>query len=248
MNSSKRFFYVCLTLISIVFAIYGYLWNCDFINFDDNSHVFENPHVLNGLTKQSIVWAFTHTHGGQWIPLTWMAHMLDVSLFGLEAGGHHMMAVALHALNTCLLLLALNRLTGAFWKSAAVALLFAVHPLNVESVAWVAERKNLLSTFFWLTALTVYAKHARSPKITTLLGVLGCMIAGLLCKGMLVTLPCTLLLLDFWPLERWRTQSWLKLIAEKIPLFAVSFISSLITSRAATASNAIVPVELTSIF
>ena len=248
MSTQRRFLYICLALASVVFSLYGYLWQCDFIDFDDNTHVFENPAVRSGLTWGGIVSAFTHFHAGQWIPLTWLSHMSDVSLFGMDPGAHHLMAVAIHAVNACLLLLALNRLTGAFWPSAAVAALFAVHPMNVEAVAWVAERKSLLSTFFWFLAIALYARHAKRPRIGTMAAIVGCMIAGLLAKGMLVTLPFTLLLLDYWPLERWRTESWRKLATEKIPLFAVSLLASLVTSRAAKSANALVPLEITSVF
>lgn len=218
-------------------VIYSHVFQCDFVDFDDNTHVFGNPVVLGGLQPKAAMWAFTHFIASQWIPLTWLSHMADVSLFGLEPGWHHLGNLVLHALNACLVLAALHRLTGNFWPSVAVATLFAVHPVNVESVAWVAERKNVLSTTFWLLAMCAYARHAAQPRGRWMWLVLGCMAMGLMAKPMLVTLPCALLLLDVWPLRRHITHSWWQLVREKIPLFLLTAAASVSTLAAAAHSG-----------
>jgi tetratricopeptide (TPR) repeat protein len=201
-----------------------------FITYDDPVYVTQNPHVTGGLTRANIAWAFTSSEASNWHPLTWLSHMADCSLFGLEPWGHHLTSVLLHALNAALLFAALRRMTGAAWRSMLVAALFGLHPLHVESVAWISERKDVLSTFFEFLALIAYA--IRSQRIRDgksgagslyILSLLFFSFA-LMAKQMPITLPCVLLLLDFWPLGRWPGASsaakW-KLILEKIPYFIV---------------------------
>ena len=239
LTERRRTAYVFAALVTLIVALYSHVFHCEFIAFDDNTHVFGNPAVLAGLHPKSAAWAFTHFIACQWIPLTWLSHMADVSVFGLDAGWHHLGNLALHALNACLVLAALRRLTGRFWPSVAVAALFAVHPVNVESVAWVAERKNVLSTTFWLLALCAYARHAAQPRSRWMWAVAAWMALGLLAKPMLVTLPCALLLLDVWPLRRHETVPWRQLVREKIPLFLLSFAISLSTLAAAKFTGAL---------
>jgi Flp pilus assembly protein TadD len=200
---------------------------------DDELYVTANRQVQKGLTRESVAWAFTATHAANWHPLTWLSHMLDVELFGLRPGPHHLHSLLLHILNTLLLFLLLRRLTGALWRSALVAALFALHPLHVESVAWIAERKDVLSTLFWLLALAAWAAYARAPKVGPYGLALALFALGLMAKPMLVTLPFTLLLLDFWPLGRWprpfRWETATGLLREKLPFFALSAASAVIT-------------------
>jgi tetratricopeptide (TPR) repeat protein len=175
-----------------------------FINFDDLEYIVENPHVTSGLTMTNIVWAFTSTHAANWHPLTWISHMLDYELFGLRPAGHLLVNAFFHVLNTVLLFLVLNRMTRALWPSAFVAALFALHPLHVESVAWSAERKDVLSTLFWMLTTGAYALYAEKPDTGRYLLAIGFFALGLMAKPMLVTLPFVLLLLDYWPLGRLR--------------------------------------------
>ncbi len=239
MTERRKFAYICAALIAVVVAIYSHVFHCEFIDFDDNTHVFGNPCVLAGLQPKAVAWAFTHFVASQWIPLTWLSHMADVSLFGLDPGWHHVENLALHALNACLVFAALRRLTRELWPSVAVAALFAVHPVNVESVAWIAERKNVLSTTFWLLALCAYGRHVERPKERGMWTVAACMALGLMAKPMLVTLPCALLLLDVWPLRRYETMSWRQLGWEKAPLFLLSLATSLSTLAAAKFTGAL---------
>jgi len=205
--------------------------------FDDQGFLHDNPVVLKGVTGEGIRWALTTFSTGNWYPLTWLSHMVDVQLFGLNPGPHHLVNLSLHALNTVLLFLVLRRLTGALWPSGFVAALFAVHPLHVESVAWVAERKDLLSALFWILALGAYARHAASPGVRRYALVVLLFALGLTAKPMVVTLPIVLLLLDWWPLGRLpRTaaagRAWGALVVEKIPLLALAGAVGLVTARA----------------
>lgn len=233
MTERRRILYVCLALVAGIFALYSHVFRCEFLVFDDDSHVTANPAVMHGLSLGAIQYGCTHFIGTQWIPLTWISHALDVSLFGLDPGWHHLMNVAFHALNACLVFFAFLSLTAEFLPSVAMAALFAVHPLDVESVAWIAERKNVLSTTFWLLAMCAYARHVKASHSRWLWGVAAMMALGLLAKPMLVTLPCALLLLDFWPLKRVRTVGWPRLLLEKAPLFLLSIASSSMTMFAA---------------
>ena len=199
--------WICALLVLGVFAAYWPVVGYEFTDFDDPQYVSRNPQVLNGLSWSGVVWAFTHLYVN-WHPLTWLSHMLDVQLFGMHAGGHHATSVLFHAANTVLLFLLLKRLTNATWRSAFVAALFGLHPLHVESVAWVAERKDVLSTFFFMLTLGAYARYAQNketlnPQPSTLNYTLALFFfaLGLMSKPMLVTLPFVLLLLDYWPLN-----------------------------------------------
>jgi tetratricopeptide (TPR) repeat protein len=216
------------------------------INFDDPGYVFENPQIIPGLTASGMLWALTHSHAGNWHPLTSISHMLDCQLFGPQAGWHHFGNVLLHTIAVILLFLVLREMTGALWRSAFVAAVFAIHPLRVESVAWIAERKDVLSAVFFMLTLGAYVRYARKPSRTRYLIVALLFALGLMAKPMLVTVPLVLLLLDYWPLDRFTyfssrkpktrivrrgTQGSIarRLILEKIPLLALSAGSSLIT-------------------
>lgn len=188
-----------------VVAVYRQVLGYPFIKFDEEIYVTKNPHVLAGISLDGVVWAIKSLDGGSWHPLTWLSHMLDCQIYGLEPGGHHLTNLLLHIANTLLLFWFFNRTTGAFWKSSFVAALFALHPLHVESVAWVAERKDVLSTFFWLLAMQTYVSYVEVPGIHRYLLVLLVFFLGLMAKSMVVTLPLVLLLLDIWPLKRYRS-------------------------------------------
>ena len=230
-----------LLLILSIFVIYWQVFNFEFVNYDDDRYVTRNPMVQQGLTFESIKWAFSSTHAEFWHPLTWLSHMLDIELFGQNPAGHHFSNLLLHIINTLLLFRVLKYTTGHLWRSYIVAALFALHPLHIESVAWVAERKDVLSTFFWMLALLAYAWYARHPEFKRNLLVIAFFVLGLMTKPMLVTLPFVFLLLDFWPLKRFRSASpgkvekslqWRKtyyLIIEKIPLFVVTAVFSIMT-------------------
>jgi len=214
----------------------------DFVNYDDPDYVTSNDHVLSGLSWQNIKWAFTTGHASNWHPLTWVSHMLDCQLFGKRAGPQHLVSVAIHAANVVLLFLVLSQLTKSPRRSAFVAALFALHPVHVESVAWISERKDVLSTLFFLLVLGAYEKFARAgsdPMKTrrrrmAYLAALGFFVLGLLSKPMLVTVPFILLLLDYWPLDRLKfggpsAAGWPRLLVEKIPFLALSLASSIVT-------------------
>ena len=191
-----------LVLAVLTGLVYGPVGGHDFVNYDDAEYVYENPRVLAGLTLDGVRWAFTESHAANWHPLTWLSHMADVELFGAAPGRHHLVNVVLHVLNALLCFAFLRAATGAAWPSTLVAALFALHPLRVESVAWISERKDLLAgTFFFLTLLA-YARYARAPSTGRYLLVALALALGLMAKPMLVTLPCVLLLLDLWPLRR----------------------------------------------
>jgi len=193
---------ICLILVIAILVVYWQVGNHEFIMFDDDLYVTENPNVQAGLSLKSVKWAFTVTHAHNWHPLTWLSHMLDCQIYGLNPGGHHLTNVILHILNSILLFLIFRRMTGALWKSAFVAALFALHPLHVESVAWVAERKDVLSTFFWMLTMGAYVLYVENPGIKRYLLTVLFFALGLMAKPMLVTLPFVLLLLDYWPLGR----------------------------------------------
>ena len=200
---------------------------------DDSGYVTKNIHVSTGLNLGNVVWAFTSFHQANWHPLTWISHMADCQLFGLNSGPHHLVNVALHAANVLLLFWLLQRATGAVWRSFLVAALFAVHPLNVETVAWVAERKSLLCTLFSLLTIAAYGWYARGPDWKKYLVVVVAFALALMSKPMAVSLPLVLLLLDYWPLERYEDlpfrRKWVRLSLEKLPLFLLSAASSVVT-------------------
>jgi tetratricopeptide (TPR) repeat protein len=219
---------ICLSLVVLTWLVFGQtLWH-DFVNYDDPRYVYENTRITGGLSISGIAWAFTHIHSLNWHPLTTISHMLDCQLYGLKAGWHHFTNVLLHTLATVLLFLALQQMTGAVWRSAFVATLFAIHPLHVESVAWIAERKDVLSGVFLMLTLLAYVHYVGSPKMGRYLVVAFLVACGLMSKPMLVTLPFVLLLLDYWPLDRIKDQFW-KCVLEKIPLIMLSAVSSIIT-------------------
>jgi tetratricopeptide (TPR) repeat protein len=227
-ESSRRLdLWISLVLVAGVLAIYGQTLGFDFVVFDDDKYVTGNEMVQKGLSLEGLGWAFANTAVSAWHPLTWYSHMLDAQLFGLWAGGHHATGFLLHALAAVLLFLALRSLTGSVWPSAGAAALFAWHPLRVESVAWISERKDVLSGVFAMLALWCYARYARSGSRAAWLGTFGSLGLGLLAKPTLVPLPFGLLLLDWWPLAR--RQSWTRLVVEKLPFFALSAGVSLIT-------------------
>jgi tetratricopeptide (TPR) repeat protein len=251
--------FVYLALIGVTFAIYSKVLKFEFTLYDDPQYVTSNPHVLSGLNRENLSWALTTGHASNWHPVTWLSHMLDIQLFGLKAGGHHLTNLLFHLGNSVLLLALLRRLTGSIWRSAFVAFLFALHPLHVESVAWVAERKDILSGSFFFLTLHFYVSYvSRIPLIPagktssapalqrgflylfySLALVLFAL--GLMSKPMLVTTPFVLLLLDFWPLQRFpwpiKPQSrpvLLKLLFEKVPFFALAVASCVVTLRVQT--------------
>src|SRR5437868_4691546 len=234
-NRSGQTMGICIALSALSWLVFGQtLWH-DFVNYDDPRYVYENTNITEGLSISGIVWAFTHIHSMNWHPLTTISHMLDCQLYGLKAGWHHFTNVLLHTVAAILLFLALQRMSGALWRSAFVAALFAIHPLRVESVAWVAERKDVLSGVFFMLTLLAYVHYARAPSIWRYLTVAFVLALGLMSKPMLVTLPFVLLLLDYWPLERIRGQrsdvghQLPRLFLEKIPLLALSAVSSTVT-------------------
>jgi len=242
---------VCLFLIFATLLVFWQIKNHDFVNYDDNRYITENRHVQGGLTVEGIIWAFTTTYATNWHPLTWLSHMLDISLFGLNPGYHHLMNLLFHIANTLLLFFILRRMTGEVWKSGFVAALFALHPLHVDSVAWIAERKDVLSTFFFMLTLLAYVFYVEKPVFRRYLFVFFFFVFGLLSKPMLVTLPFLLLLLDYWPLSRFESNKDkskakipLHLIWEKIPLFALSFLSSIVTFFARQHGGAVKSLEL----
>jgi 4-amino-4-deoxy-L-arabinose transferase-like glycosyltransferase len=221
---------------SLVFSIYFALlistllvfWqvrNFDFVNYDDDHYVYENPNVLNGLSPDNVFWAFTTGYNGNWNPLTWLSYMLDRQLFGSNAAGFHLTNLFFHIANTLLLFFVLKQMTNAIWQSAFVAALFAFHPLHVESVAWISSRKDVLSTFFWLLTMWAYWQYVKKPGIVRYLLTLFIFVLGLMAKPMLVTLPFVLLLLDYWPLERKISR---RLLVEKIPFIILAAMFSVI--------------------
>jgi len=214
---------VCVLLVLAIAAVFGQTARFDFVNYDDNENVYENRVVEKGLSSKAVGWAFTHPQTGNWIPLTTLSHMLDCQLFGLRAGGHHLVNVLWHAANAVLLFLILRQMTGSLWKSALVAAVFAVHPLRAESVAWVSERKDVLSGFFFMLTIGAYVRQVRQPSRAGYLAVVMLFVLGLLAKSMVATLPFALLLLDYWPLGRWQgRQDFRRVVAEKIPLFGLA--------------------------
>lgn len=241
--------FVALALAAVTLAVYSQVITHQFINFDDDAYIWNNPMVTDGLSAKGIAWAFTTFHSANWHPLTWLSHMLDSQLFGLNAGGHLAVSALIHTANTLLLFLFLNRATKSRWPSAIVAALFALHPLHVESIAWAAERKDTLSTFFGLLCLLAYARYVERPSRQKYALVLVWLALGLMAKPMLVSWPFILLLLDYWPFRRleWRpidgikgfAKAWLPLLREKLPLFGVVAVSMVVTYRAQVQGGAV---------
>ena len=232
MSSRHSKLIVSLVLVVATVATYWQVRYHDFVNFDDDIYVTENPRVQSGLRPESVVWAFTTTDAEFWHPLTWISHMLDCQLYGINPIGHHFTNLLLHVANTVLLFLVLQRMTGAIWRSAFVAALFALHPLHVESVAWVAERKDVLSTLFWMLTLGAYIRYTEFRVLSRYVVVILCFTLGLMAKPMVVTLPFVLLLLDYWPLSRFgaeRRSSIFPLFLEKVPLVALTVLFAVLT-------------------
>src|SRR5580692_92672 len=249
-SPEKRNPMVCLLLVVMTLALYNPVNRHPFVNYDDDRYVVNNPHVRQGLTADTIRWALTSTEQANWHPLTWISHALDYSLFQLNPVGHHFTSVLLHAVNVALLFLLLMWATGRFGPSLFVAALFAIHPINVESVAWIAERKNVLCTMFFFLSLWAYGWYSRKPGWKRYLAVTGLFAAGLASKPMVITLPFVLLLVDYWPLDRVRSEkteagtmrptfSWSRLVSEKLPLLALSAASAVITMQAQQAGGAV---------
>ena len=223
---------ICIFLVAIAWAVFGQTLGHAFLNYDDDDYVYANPMVAHGLTASGLGWAFTHVHADNWHPLTTLSHMLDSQLYGLQPWGHHLTNVVLHAVAAALLFLALRSLTGALWRSALAATLFAIHPLRAESVAWISERKDVLSGVFFMLTLWSYARYARAAPHSPgrYLTALVFFALGLLCKPTLVTVPFVLLLLDYWPLQRFPSAradetvvaTWRRLILEKLPFLVLT--------------------------
>jgi len=226
---------VSFTLAAATALVYAAVWQCQFVTWDDPNYITQNRWVRAGLSWQNIIWAFTTGHAPYWHPLTWLSHMADVSLFGLNPAGHHLSSLSIHIVNSVLLFWLLRYATGAFWRSALAASLFSLHPLRVESVAWVAERKDVLSGLFWLLSLWFYIAYARTGQRSKYLGSLALYACALMAKPMAVTLPVVLLLADFWPLQRipWSRLGERKmavaLLREKVPFGALAAVCSVIT-------------------
>jgi tetratricopeptide (TPR) repeat protein len=198
---------IWLVLIGLTLAVFGQVRKFDFVNYDDRDYITQNRHVQAGWTRDGVFWSLKAKVHGHWHPLTWLSHMTDAQLFGLNPGFHHLMNLMFHIANTLLLFWVLSRMTGARYRSAFVAALFALHPLHVEPVAWVAARKDLLSTFFWMSSIVAYFYYVKRPGVLRYGVVLAMFVLGLMSKAMIVTLPLVLLLLDYWPLGRWHTQA-----------------------------------------
>lgn len=232
-TSSK---YACIFLSFLILASYSGVVLNGFVDFDDESYVYGNSYIVEGFSRDNIVWAWTNFEQGNWHPLTWMSHMLDVELFGLNPAGHHLMNVVFHVFNALLVFAFLRSATDRHWESLGVAVLFAIHPLRVESVAWVAERKDVLSSFFYLSALYFYSRYVKTEKRTKLAATALCMALGLTAKAMPVTLPLLLLILDYWPLNRHAGNVGMReisaLVVEKIPLFVLSLAASVVAFKA----------------
>ena len=241
---------ICLILAATILFVYWQVTTFDFINYDDPDYIINNHSIGHGINLESLKWAFSSIgYTSYWHPITWVSHMLDIQLFGMNPGMHHFTNVIFHILNSMLLFIVLEKMTGALWRSAVVAFLFALHPLHVESVAWIAERKDVLSTFFWMLTMLSYYWYVQHRSSHRYVIVVLIYILGLLSKPMIVTLPFVLFLMDFWPLKRWgfdksehtstngkgkiHTDVWrsrfLFFIIEKIPLIMLAFISSGVT-------------------
>jgi Flp pilus assembly protein TadD len=230
-------FLISAALVAAIAIAYEPVRHNGFVSYDDYAYITENPNVTGGITRDSVIWAFTKTYASNWHPLTWLSHMADCEIYGLNPAGHHITNVLIHIANSLLLFWVLRKMTDATWRSAFVAAAFALHPLHVESVAWVAERKDVLSGLFWMLTMAAYVRYAERPNIQRYLLVLLAFVMGLMSKPMVVTLPFVLLLLDYWPLERlnWgrppagKTVPLGRLLVEKVPLLLLSAILSVIT-------------------
>jgi len=237
-SPEKRNVVLCLLLIVLTLALYNPVNQHPFVNYDDPGYVTDNSHVRDGLSWNTITWAFTATEQANWHPLTWISHAFDYQLFHSNPAGHHFDSLLIHALSAVVLFLILVNGTGRVGASFFVAALFALHPINVESVAWIAERKNVLSTLLFFLAIGAYGWYAAKPCWQRYMAIFVLFALGLMAKPMVITLPCVLLLLDYWPLGRIGKTSTGKLIVEKLPLFALSAGSALMTMSAQQAGGA----------
>ena len=249
--------FVIFGLTIIVLAAFWQVRTFEFVQYDDDRYVSNNKHILSGFSIKNVIWVFTSVHGGNWHPLTGLSHIMDCQLFGADAGRHHLVNLLIHIVNTLLIFAVLWQMTNALWASAFVAACFGVHPLHVESVAWISERKDVLSTMFWLLTMFAYFRYARMPTISYYILTLILFTLGLMAKPMVVTLPFLFLLLDYWPLERMkllgtdknsgsqkhsasdRWKNFLKLILEKIPFFVLSAVFCVITIAVQSSSGAV---------
>ncbi|MGZ4986890.1 MAG: tetratricopeptide repeat protein, partial [Limisphaerales bacterium] len=239
MAQSKSTNFTILICLGLVLAVFGVFWpvlNSDFVNYDDLGYITNNQNIHHGLNAESLKWALTTGHSSNWHPLTWISHMLDIQIYGLKPMGHHLTNLLFHAANSVLMFLLLRRMTGAMWPSAFVAALFALHPLRVESVAWVSERKDVLSTFFWILTVGAYVRYVQTPAQRTKSFAISLVFfaLALMSKPMVVTLPFILLLLDVWPLKRidvsqFSFRNLRRPILEKLPYIALALISSVVT-------------------
>jgi protein O-mannosyl-transferase len=230
--------FICIIIIMATLCVYSQVKKYDFVGFDDNEYVYENAHVKTGLTLKNILWAFTAFHSNNWHPLTWISHMMDCQVFGLNPGLHHLMNLFFHIVNSLLLYFVFKQMTGEQWKCGFMAAVFALHPLHVESVAWISERKDVLTAFFWLLAMWSYFRYSKRPCLATYAWVFIFFLLGLLSKPMIITLPFVLMLMDYWPLDRFDNQAiagfnirkkLFLLVLEKIPLLILVPVSSLLT-------------------
>ena len=253
MQNQKKLLIIFI-LILLTLVVYWQVKDFNFAGYDDELYITENLHVQSGLTIESVKWAFTTYHAGNWHPVTWLSHMLDIELYGLNPMGHHWTNLQFHIANTLLLFFILFKMTGALWRSAFVAALFALHPLHVESVAWVAERKDVLSTFFGMLTISAYIMYVKKRNLLRYSLVFILLSLGLMAKPMLVTMPFVLLLLDFWPLDRlkyysryqssgFQSLNLSRLIYEKTPLFIPVAISSVLTILAQKDAGALYTFE-----
>src|SRR5438067_3948264 len=234
-RAEKTVVFVSLAIVAAVFIVYGQVATHNLTNLDDLKYLPQNYHVTTGLTAANIEWAFTKFYAAYWLPLTWISYMADVQMFGLDPGKILLVNVVLHALNSMFLFLVLRRATNELWRSATVAALFALHPLHVESVAWATERKDVLSTLFFMLTLLSYVLFVEKRSPARYLTMVVCFVLGMMAKPMVITIPFVLLLLDWWPLQRFSLENLRplrQLIIEKIPLFVLVIPASLITMRA----------------
>lgn len=241
-SSVRNIIVLCIVLSVITLSVYVQVANHEFISYDDMDYVASNPHVTSGITVENVMWAFASVGGTtcNWHPITWLSHMADVQVYGMNPGAHHITNVVIHIASSVILLLLLFRVTGALWQSAFVAAMFALHPMHVESVAWVAERKDVLSAFFWFLTLFFYSEYVAKRTSALYILALVSFALGLMSKSMLVTLPIAMLLIDYWPLGRYRHNDQkqrqpqllgtaIALIKEKIPFFACSLLTCIVT-------------------
>jgi hypothetical protein len=244
-------FLISAGLVAAIAIAYEPMRHNGFVDYDDTEYITKNPNVTGGITCDSVIWAFTKTHAANWHPLTWLSHMLDCELFGLDPLGHHLVSLMFHIANTLLLFRILNSVTGATWASAFAAAVFALHPFQVESVVWASERKTVISGLFWLLTIAAYIHYTRQPRLRRYLLVLLVFGLCIMTKPVVVTLPLVLLLLDYWPLERLnrgsppagKTVPLSRLFIEKIPLLVLSAILSVMTIIAQRSGGVLIELE-----